>query len=139
MSAASPGLSQGKQPSRWCGSLPSTGKNPRSWVLAGDAAHNVHPLAGQGLNLGLADAQALASALHGRDYWRSVADVRLLRGYERERKAALLPMGLATDGLQQLFSRQEGPLQALRNWGMKGFELSGPLKHFVARQAMGNY
>lgn len=124
---------------RWCGSLPSTGKNPRSWVLAGDAAHNVHPLAGQGLNLGLADAQALASALHGRDYWRSVADVRLLRGYERERKAALLPMGLATDGLQQLFSRQEGPLQALRNWGMKGFELSGPLKHFVARQAMGNY
>jgi 2-polyprenyl-6-methoxyphenol hydroxylase-like FAD-dependent oxidoreductase len=46
---------------------------------------------------------------------------------------------LATDGLQQLFSRQEGPLQALRNWGMKGFELSGPLKHFVARQAMGNY
>ena len=124
---------------RWCGSLPSTGKNPRSWVLAGDAAHNVHPLAGQGLNLGLADAQALASALHGRDYWRSVADVRLLRGYERERKAALLPMGLATDGLQQLFSRQEGSLQALRNWGMKGFELSGPLKHFVARQAMGNY
>ena len=108
-------------------------------MLAGDAAHNVHPLAGQGLNLGLADAQALASALHGRDYWRSVADVRLLRGYERERKAALLPMGLATDGLQQLFSRQEGPLQALRNWGMKGFELSGPLKHFVARQAMGNY
>lgn len=91
------------------------------------------------MNLGLADAQALASALHGRDYWRSVADVRLLRGYERERKAALLPMGLATDGLQQLFSRQEGPLQALRNWGMKGFELSGPLKHFVARQAMGNY
>lgn len=122
---------------RWCGALPASGKNPRSWVLAGDAAHNVHPLAGQGLNLGLADAQALAGMLQGRDYWRSVADVRLLRRYERERKAALLPMGLATDGLQQLFSRHEGPLQALRNWGMKGFELSGPLKNFVARQAMG--
>ncbi|KRD27578.1 ubiquinone biosynthesis protein UbiH [Acidovorax sp. Root267] len=124
---------------RWCGTVPTNDKSPRSWVLAGDAAHNVHPLAGQGLNLGLADAQTLADILHGRDYWRSVADLRLLRSYERKRKAALLPMGLATDGLQQLFSRQEGPLQALRNWGMKGFELSGPLKNFVARQAMGNY
>lgn len=124
---------------RWCGALPAAGNNARSWVLAGDAAHNVHPLAGQGLNLGLADAQALAHTLHGRDYWRSVADLRLLRRYERERKAALLPMGWATDGLQQLFSRQEAPLQALRNWGMKGFELSGPLKSFVARQAMGHY
>ncbi|KQO16535.1 ubiquinone biosynthesis protein UbiH [Acidovorax sp. Leaf76] len=124
---------------RWCGPVPGTaaGRPARSWALAGDAAHNVHPLAGQGLNLGLADAQALAAVLHGRDYWRSVADLRLLRRYERERKAALVPMGLATDGLQQLFARQEGPIQALRNWGMKGFERSGPLKDFVARQAMG--
>jgi 2-polyprenyl-6-methoxyphenol hydroxylase-like FAD-dependent oxidoreductase len=123
---------------RWCGALAPSGKSPRSWVLAGDAAHNVHPLAGQGLNLGLADVQALAGVLHGRGYWRSVGDMRLLRQYERERKAALLPMALATDGLQQLFARQEGPLQALRNWGMKGFEMSGPLKSFVVRQAMGH-
>ncbi len=122
---------------RWCGALAPKGKQQRSFVLAGDAAHNVHPLAGQGLNLGLADAQALAGLLHGRDYWRSVADTKLLRRYERERKAALLPMGLATDGLQQLFARQDGPWQALRNWGMKGFERSGPIKNFVARQAMG--
>ena len=66
-----------------------------------------------------------------------MADLRLLRRYERERKAALAPMGWATDGLQQLFSRSEAPLQVLRNWGMKGFELSGSLKSFVARQAMG--
>ena len=46
-------------------------------------------------------------------------------------------MGLATDGLQQLFARSEAPWQALRNWGMKGFERSGMLKDFVARQAMG--
>lgn len=122
---------------RWCGSTPAAGVSTRSWVLAGDAAHNVHPLAGQGLNLGLADVQALAEVLRTRDYWRSVADQRLLRRYERERKAALLPMGLATDGLQQLFARQEAPWQALRNWGMKGFESSGPLKDFVARRAMG--
>ena len=121
---------------RWCGAT-STGNAARSWVLAGDAAHNVHPLAGQGLNLGLADVAALAEVLRTRDYWRSVADLRLLRRYERQQKAALAAMGLATDGLQQLFARPEAPWQALRNWGMKGFERSGMLKDFVARQAMG--
>ena len=121
---------------RWCGAT-CTGNAARSWVLAGDAAHNVHPLAGQGLNLGLADVAALAEVLRTRDYWRSVADLRLLRRYERQQKAALAAMGLATDGLQQLFARQEASWQALRNWGMKGFERSGMLKDFVARQAMG--
>lgn len=124
---------------RWCGSAPTENKALRSWVLAGDAAHNVHPLAGQGLNLGLADVQALADVLRNRDYWRSVADLRMLRRYERERKTALVTMGLATDGLQQLFSRTEAPWQTLRNLGMKGFERSGPLKDFVTRQAMGVY
>lgn len=122
---------------RWCGVASTSGTAARSWVLAGDAAHNVHPLAGQGLNLGLADVAALAEVLRTRDYWRSVADLRLLRRYERQRKAALVAMGLATDGLQQLFARPEAPWQALRNWGMKGFEHSGLLKDFVARQAMG--
>lgn len=122
---------------RWCGVVSTSGTAARSWVLAGDAAHNVHPLAGQGLNLGLADVAALAEVLRTRDYWRSVADLRLLRRYERQRKAALVAMGLATDGLQQLFARPEAPWQALRNWGMKGFERSGLLKDFVARQAMG--
>lgn len=114
--------------SRWCGP---------GWVLAGDAAHAVHPLAGQGLNLGLADARELAQVLHGRDYWRGVADARLLRRYERARKADVLAMGAATDGLQQLFAREEAPWALLRNWGMKGFEHSGVLKQWVARQAMG--
>ena len=122
---------------RWCGVASTSGTAARSWVLAGDAAHNVHPLAGQGLNLGLADVAALAEVLRTRDYWRSVADLRLLRRYERQQKAALVAMGLATDGLQQLFARPEAPWQALRNWGMKGFERSGLLKDFVARQAMG--
>lgn len=119
----------------WCGAIDTAS----SWVLAGDAAHNVHPLTGQGLNLGLGDVQALARVLGGRDAWRSVADLRLLRRYERERKTALLPMGLATDSLQQLFSRPQGPWQQLRNWGMKGFERSGPLKEWMARQAMGTH
>ena len=124
---------------RWCGAMPGSaaGRHPMSWVLAGDAAHNVHPLAGQGLNLGLADAQALARILQTRDEWRSPGDLKLLRRYERERKAGLAPVGLAMDGLQQLFSRPEAPLQALRNWGMRSFERSGLLKDWTARQAMG--
>ncbi len=112
----------------WCGP---------GWALAGDAAHTVHPLAGQGLNLGLADAQALAQVLHEREYWRGCGDFKLLRRYERERKAGLVAMQAATDGLQQLFAQQTEPWALLRNWGMKGFELSGPLKHWVARQAAG--
>ena len=121
---------------RWCGAMPEGGAH-RSWVLAGDAAHTVHPLAGQGLNLGLADAAELAQVLHGRDYWRGAGDLRLLRRYERARKAGLWPMGLATDGLQQLFSLPGHPWQALRNWGLSGFDASGPLKSWLARRAMG--
>jgi 2-polyprenyl-6-methoxyphenol hydroxylase-like FAD-dependent oxidoreductase len=113
---------------RWCGP---------GWALAGDAAHTVHPLAGQGLNLGLADAKELAAVLHGREYWRSVGDVKLLRRYERSRKADVLAMGATTDGLQQLFAQQAEPWATLRNWGMTGFDRSGWLKQWVARQAMG--
>ena len=118
--------------SRWVGNRAGQG-----WALAGDAAHTVHPLAGQGLNLGLADAAELAAVLHGREYWRGVGDEKLLRRYERARKADVLQMAAATDGLQQLFAQPGAPWQALRNWGMKGFERSGPLKAWVARQAMG--
>jgi 2-polyprenyl-6-methoxyphenol hydroxylase-like FAD-dependent oxidoreductase len=108
-----------------------------SWALAGDAAHTVHPLSGQGLNLGLADAAGLAKTLGEKEYWRSVGDVKLLRRYERARKLDALALGAVTDGLQQLFARSESPLQALRNWGMQGFERSGGLKHWVTKRAMG--
>ena len=119
---------QRAQADRWCGP---------GWALAGDAAHNVHPLAGQGLNLGLGDAQVLAEVLHGREYWRSLGDEKLLRRYERARKADVLAIGLATDGLQQLFAQTAEPWAWLRNWGMRGFDRSGPIKHWVARRAMG--
>lgn len=108
-----------------------------AWALAGDAAHTVHPLAGQGLNLGLSDVAALVNVLQERAYWRSVGDPRLLRRYERSRKAEVLAMSLAMDGLQRLFSQHQPPWAMVRNWGMNEFERSGLLKQWVARQAMG--
>lgn len=107
------------------------------WALAGDAAHNVHPLAGQGLNLGLADAASLAQVLHEREYWRGLGDEKLLRRYERARKMDVLAMAWTTDGLQQLFAQPDEPWAWLRNWGMRGFDRSGPVKRWVVRQAMG--
>ena len=108
-----------------------------SWVLAGDAAHAVHPLAGQGLNLGLADVAELVRQIAGRDYWRDVNDEKLLRRYARARKTDTLLMGTATDGLQQLFARPGDAWDGVRNFGMGGFELSGVVKRWVARRAMG--
>jgi 2-polyprenyl-6-methoxyphenol hydroxylase-like FAD-dependent oxidoreductase len=75
--------------------------------------------------------------IKNRDYWRSVGDARLLRAYERSRRAEVLAMSLATDGLQQLFAHSADPLPALRNWGMRGFDRTRLIKNWIAKQAMG--
>jgi len=124
---------QAAQASRWIGH--STDK--QAWALAGDAAHNVHPLAGQGLNLGLGDVEELASILHHRAYWRTVGDHKLLRQYERARRTEVSATSLAMDSLQKLFSQRGNAWQSLRNWGMSGFDHSGPAKDWAARHAMG--
>ena len=113
---------------RWVGS---------GWALAGDAAHTVHPLSGQGLNLGLADAACLADVLAQREYWRALGDEKLLRRYERARKADVAAMGAVTDGLHGLFAQTDERWQMLRNWGMKGFARSSLLKRWVTQQATG--
>ncbi|MBA4212996.1 MAG: ubiquinone biosynthesis protein UbiH [Polaromonas sp.] len=106
-------------------------------ALAGDAAHAMHPLAGQGLNVGLADVAELARVLHAREYWRDLGDLKLLRRYERARAAEVGTMGWVTDGLFGLFSHEDSRVQALRNWGLSNVNRSGPLKRWLARQAMG--
>ena len=123
---------QHSQAAHWCG-VGAQG----AWLLAGDAAHTVHPLAGQGLNLGLGDVAELAAVLESRPYWRTLGDLRLLRRYERARKAELALIGGAGDALQQLFSRDSSWARSLRNAGMRAFERSGPLKTWVAERAMG--
>ncbi len=123
------------QAQQWSGRF----DNGHAWVLAGDAAHTIHPLAGLGLNLGLADVRELASVLQSRettDYWRGLDDVHLLRRYERARKAGMQSTWLACDGLQRLFNHPHSMAQSLRNWGMNSFNQLSPLKQWVVQQAM---
>ena len=73
----------------------------------------------------------------GREYWRSLGDQRLLRRYERARKADVLAMGLVNDGLQGLFSQTDTRWQALRNWGMNAVGAQSFIKSWLTRRAMG--
>jgi len=109
------------------------------FALAGDAAHGIHPIAGQGLNLGLKDAAALAeivldAARLGLDF--GAADI--LARYERWRRFDSFTLAAATDALTRLFSNDIAPLRALRDVGMGIVDRIGPARRFFMRHAGGD-
>jgi 2-octaprenylphenol hydroxylase len=107
-------------------------------ALVADAAHTIHPLAGQGINLGLQDVAVLAEELvAGHHCGVSPGQLQLLRRYQRRRKGENLMMMSAMDGFKRLFEQQSLPLRWLRNAGMRTVDQMQPLKQQLMRHAMG--
>lgn len=106
-------------------------------ALVGDAAHVVHPLAGQGMNLGFADVDALLAALAKRELPSDCGDARTLGRYARARREEVLLMKIATDGLQRLFASELPPLRTLRNAGLAMVDRIPFLKRRLMSHAFG--
>jgi len=109
---------------------------PRA-VLVGDAAHVVHPLAGQGLNLGLLDCAVLAQVLEDCGGARNFGDLKVLRRYERWRRSENFVAGAALDGLERLFSSAGGFAATARRLGLSAVERLPDIKRRLVRRALG--
>ena len=102
--------------------------------MIGDAAHAIHPLAGQGVNLGLLDAAALAEVVSAaRSHGGDPGALPVLRRYERWRRGDNLLMMSAMDGFNLLFGNQLGPVRWLRNFGLSVVNAAGPAKDLLMR------
>jgi ubiquinone biosynthesis UbiH/UbiF/VisC/COQ6 family hydroxylase len=106
-------------------------------ALVGDAAHNVHPLAGQGVNLGFRDARELARVLLQRGAQTDCGDRHLLRRYERARREDIAGMQFATDSLQRLFNNENNWLAGVRNFGLRLTNRQPQLKNLLVQRAVG--
>jgi ubiquinone biosynthesis UbiH/UbiF/VisC/COQ6 family hydroxylase len=101
-------------------------------LLVGDAAHQVHPMAGQGVNLGFRDVIDLVKMLTEKNQYQGINDSSLFRKYTRLRKADMMQMLLLTDGLYKLFSSQHPVVKKVRNIGLSITQYSAIKKMLVA-------
>ncbi|MDF3920172.1 FAD-dependent monooxygenase, partial [Salinicola salarius] len=109
-------------------------------ALVGDAAHSLHPLAGQGVNLGLMDAAVLAEEwIRARHRGAPPGDRRILARYERRRRNDNAAMLAAMQGFQLLFGSRQPALRLARNLGLSGVDRLMPVKRLLIRQALGEY
>ena len=107
-------------------------------VLVGDAAHSIHPLAGQGANLGFLDAEALTNEIKkGLNVGREVFDPVTMDRYQRARKGHNLGMMVLMEGFKRVFAEDILSVRWLRNFGMSRIDELKPIKHYLARRAMG--
>ncbi|MET0941019.1 MAG: ubiquinone biosynthesis hydroxylase, partial [Mesorhizobium sp.] len=108
------------------------------FALAGDAAHGIHPIAGQGLNLGFKDVAALAETVVEADrLGQDIGALDVLQRYERWRRFDTVQMGVTTDVLNRMFSNDFGPLRAIRDIGLGIVDRIPRMKDFFIRQASG--
>lgn len=105
-------------------------------ALIGDAAHTIHPLAGQGVNLGFRDVQSLVETLSHKRQHQSYGDLMLLRRYERARKTDMMAMQFVTRGLSELFTLEHPAVRKLRNWGLNFTNRQAIAKKYLTRQAV---
>ena len=109
------------------------------FALAGDCAHGIHPIAGQGLNLGLKDAAALAeTVLDAARLGLDIGALDVLKRYERWRRFDSFTLALSTDALNRLFSNDIAPLRHLRDLGLGIVDAIGPARRFFMRHAGGD-
>ena len=107
-------------------------------ALVGEAAHTIHPIAGQGLNLGIRDVAALAElVIDARRLGLDIGDESVLRRYQRWRRFDALALAAVTDGLNRLFSNSLSPVQFARDVGLAAVNRLPPLKRLLMRDAMG--
>ena len=108
------------------------------FALAGDAAHGIHPISGQGLNMGFRDVAALAEVIvEARRIGVDIGSMAVLERYQRWRRFDTLQMGIVTDGLNRLFSNDSDVLRIVRDVGLGVVDRLPRLKDFFIKEAAG--